>query len=102
LLVVDLPGHAAGQIGLLVRAGLRERYFLVADACWGERSYRELRSPNPIVRAIFDDWGAYKETLGKIQSLSVSEPTIKIVPCHCDQTLAELTPSPSSVGHVHV
>ena len=102
LLVVDLPGHAAGQIGLMVRAETGERYFLVADACWGEKSYRELRAPNPIVRGIFNDWRAYKHTLGKIQALSVREPQIKIVPCHCDQTLAGLHVPHAHSGHTHV
>jgi glyoxylase-like metal-dependent hydrolase (beta-lactamase superfamily II) len=87
ILAVDLPGHATGQIGLLVRAEGGSRYFLVADACWSARSYQELRNPSPFTRIIFADWAAYKKTLGKIKTLSTQEPAVQIVPCHCDQTL---------------
>lgn len=104
VLAVDLPGHAIGQIGLLVRAGNSERYFLVADACWGEYAYREQRPPSALVRAIFANWNDYKTTLSKIHTLSRQEPELKIVPCHCDQTFAHLphdhAPLESDQAHV--
>jgi glyoxylase-like metal-dependent hydrolase (beta-lactamase superfamily II) len=101
VLLVDLPGHAIGQIGLLARSRDGRRYFLVADACWGERAYREMRLPSPVARVIFANWSTYKDTLGKIHRLSRQEPELQIVPCHCDRTLAGL-PHVMPGNHVHV
>ncbi len=92
VMAVDLPGHATGQIGLLLRDENDQQYFLVADACWGQRAYQQMRPPSQIVRSIFSDWEQYKNTLQKIQSVSVESPKLKIVPCHCDQTLHGLSP----------
>ena len=47
LLALPLPGHAAGQIGLLVRTG-PERSLLAADGCWLSESYRRRCMPSPL------------------------------------------------------
>ncbi len=90
ILAVDLPGHAAGQIGLLVHDGSGARFFLVADAAWLGRSFQENRAPLPLMKLIFDDWKVYGETLGKIHALAQRDSALKIVPCHCDRTFHEL------------
>jgi glyoxylase-like metal-dependent hydrolase (beta-lactamase superfamily II) len=87
IVLVDLPGHARGHSGLLVSASDGHRYFLVGDACWSARAYREKRLPFPITRLIFDDWTAYRETLHGLHDLNRRDPDLRIVPCHCSETV---------------
>jgi glyoxylase-like metal-dependent hydrolase (beta-lactamase superfamily II) len=90
LLIVDLPGHAIGQIGLVVNDLAGSCFFLVADAVYGMRSYQELRLPPAILSAIMANPAEYHATAKKIQSVSRQHPQIKIVPCHCEKTFATL------------
>ena len=85
LIAVPLPGHAAGQIGLLFTDGQGHTYFLVADTCWSSRAYRELIEPHPIARLIFDDAAEYRTTLQKLHQLHKAHPDIRIVPTHCNE-----------------
>jgi glyoxylase-like metal-dependent hydrolase (beta-lactamase superfamily II) len=77
-----LPGHARGQLGLLVKTEKRT-YFLIADACWLRESYLENRLPHPIVRLFFDSWSDFKETLLRVQTFAKEYPEVVIVPTHC-------------------
>ncbi|MEO1591835.1 MAG: MBL fold metallo-hydrolase [Cyanobacteria bacterium J06632_22] len=85
LIAVPLPGHAAGQIGLLLTDAQGHTYFLVADTCWSSRAYRELIEPHPITQLIFDDMTQYRETLRKLHQLHKAHPHIRIVPAHCNE-----------------
>ena len=45
LLLLRLPGHACGQLGLLAHTE-RGRILFAADGCWQRRSIRECRPPS--------------------------------------------------------
>ncbi len=92
IFVFELPGHAAGQIGIQLETQKRS-YFLISDACWLKKSYEENILPNPIVRLFFDSWSDYKETLKKIHEFHKKNPTTLIVPTHCFETTSELIQS---------
>lgn len=68
LLLVELPGHAAGHIGALVQtpAGWT---LLAADAAWSEHGYRDLRGPSPLTHLILEDTPAYHHTLQQLHRL---------------------------------
>ena len=83
LIAVRLPGHAAGQMGLFVQATDGERYFLVADACWHSRAYRENILPNQMVRLIFANWRDYCLSFAKINQFHRNHPAVHIIPSHC-------------------
>jgi glyoxylase-like metal-dependent hydrolase (beta-lactamase superfamily II) len=91
LILLPLPGHAAGQVGALVREESGRRYFLIGDACWLEASYRRnLPPPSAVVRLLFDNPGEYVTTLRRIHEFSQVHQEIVIVPSHCPDTLARL------------
>ncbi|MBV8572215.1 MAG: MBL fold metallo-hydrolase [Acidobacteriaceae bacterium] len=91
LLVIDLPGHAAGHIGALVRTSSGQQYLLAADACWLETSYRNnLSPPDWVMRLIIDDRRRYLDTLAKLARLAGKNSELQIVPCHCKNTLPVL------------
>jgi glyoxylase-like metal-dependent hydrolase (beta-lactamase superfamily II) len=90
VVLVDLPGHARGHSGLIVRAGDGQSWFLVADACWTSRSYRERRMPHRVAGLIMDDWGTYRRTLDGLHDFAAAHPDVHIVPCHCAEATEPL------------
>jgi glyoxylase-like metal-dependent hydrolase (beta-lactamase superfamily II) len=88
LIAVCVPGHAVGQMGLFVQADDGERYFLVADACWHSRAYRENILPNPLVRLIFANWRDYRASFAKICQFHRNRPEVHIIPAHCSEVYA--------------
>ncbi len=89
ILAVPLYGHAAGQTGLIVKTE-NQTYFLVGDACWFSKSYRENLPPHPFAGIIFSDKRDYLENLNKLHCLHLNNPEIKILPAHCPETLRYL------------
>lgn len=79
LLIVPLPGHAPGHIGLCV---LTEQgwILLAGDAAWSPTNYRELRGPMAIAHFIMDDKQAYYKTLNKLHVIDKKNIVIKL--CH--------------------
>ncbi len=79
ILVVSLPGHAAGHLGLCV---LTEQgwILLAGDAAWSPSNYRELRGPAKLANLIMDDSRAYYETLHKLHHIDQKQVPIQL--CH--------------------
>jgi glyoxylase-like metal-dependent hydrolase (beta-lactamase superfamily II) len=85
---VPLPGHAIGQMGLLVRAADGQTYLLAADACWHSSAYREDRPPHALANLLFADAAQYRATLHDLHTLHTHAPQINIIPSHCDEARA--------------
>lgn len=86
---VPLPGHAAGQYGVLVETE-KQPYFLIADACWLKKSYEEMVLPSQIVRLFFHSWKDFKESLKRVSNYHKAHPGTTIVPTHCAETTETL------------
>jgi len=86
LIAVDIPGHAAGQIGLLLSTA-EHAYFLCADAVWSSRAYREHRPPHPLAGLIMASRGQYRDSFARVCRLHRQYPDIRIVPSHCGEAL---------------
>ncbi|WP_059412909.1 MBL fold metallo-hydrolase [Cupriavidus basilensis] len=68
ILLVELPGHAAGHIGAFVDT--RDGWVLLAsDAAWSPEGYLEPRGPSRLAHLIMDDPVAYYATLDKLHRL---------------------------------
>ena len=87
--IVDLDGHGAGQIGALLKTKEHDT-FLVADACWLRKSYKQLIFPNAIVRLFFSSWSKYKENLTKLHHFHKAYPEVTIIPTHCNKTTSQI------------
>nr|WP_086939057.1 MBL fold metallo-hydrolase [Thaumasiovibrio occultus] len=89
LYLVDLPGHAAGQLGLLIR--LEQQWlFLLADACWLVDNLRDGVNQHWLANIICDDRKAYKATLNVLRQCYHAASNVLFVPAHCSETLAPL------------
>lgn len=89
MLLVRLPGHARGQIGLLANTA-RGRLFFVADSCWLARSVREDRPPSHLVDFLADDTRALRSTIGHLHAFAAACPDVQIIPSHCPETFAHV------------
>ena len=69
LLLVRLPGHARGQVGLLANTA-RGPIFFVADSCWLAQSVRENRPPSRIGGLIADNAGEMAVTIAGLHTFA--------------------------------
>lgn len=99
ILIYPLPGHAAGQVGILLRTD-KHSYFLIADACWLKKSYQELILPHPIVKLFFSSWKDFKTTLTNIHRFHKAYPETIIVPTHCYETTSLLVANQSGINEL--
>lgn len=86
LLSVDLSGHAAGQFGLFFKTS-QQYVFLVADAVWRSRSYREKIYPKSIAKLIMSHAKQYKQNVDTLHDFHKKQPNVLIVPSHCKEPL---------------
>jgi glyoxylase-like metal-dependent hydrolase (beta-lactamase superfamily II) len=93
ILGVPLPGHAPGQLGLLIRDASDRQVLLAADASWSMRAVTASRMPSVLTRPIIHNWQVYRSTLGVLHRASLSHPEISILPSHCEASLSGYQPS---------
>lgn len=89
LISVDVSGHSESQSGLFINTD-ENIYFLVADACWLSKSYREYILPHPIANIAFSCKKEYLNTLKKLHELHKKRPDINIMPSHCPEFLKKI------------
>jgi len=92
LIGIALPGHAAGQMGLLLQDQAGRDVFLCADACWSHAAFQELRMPSLLARPLMDDWRTYRQTITCLHTLAGRHAELVILPSHCEQSLAAYQP----------
>ncbi|MEQ1840182.1 MAG: MBL fold metallo-hydrolase [Verrucomicrobiales bacterium] len=83
--VIDLPGHAPGQIGIRFTDTTGRSILLAADACWTSDAFRKNRMPHPVTR-LLNEWKPYRTTLRRLHRLHREEPDLLILPTHCPET----------------
>jgi glyoxylase-like metal-dependent hydrolase (beta-lactamase superfamily II) len=93
ILGIPLPGHAPGQLGLLIRDAVDRQVLLAADASWSMRAVAALKMPSLLARPVIHNWQVYRSTLGVLHRASVAHPDISILPSHCNVSLAGYQPS---------
>lgn len=91
VIVLALPGHATGQIGIRFRGVDGTPVLLAADACWVSDGYRLNRPPHRFTGAL-QDLRACQSTLDRLHRLHLEDPSLRILPCHCPETAALAAP----------
>ncbi len=84
IIAVSLPGHARGQMGILLKTG-SQMIFLAADACWQTDNYRNLDYPHLLAKSAIYNYPDFLSTLYKLQELKKNHPEIEIIPSHCQE-----------------
>ena len=83
-MLVELPGHARGQMGLLART-LRGRVLFAADSVWLSASYRERRPPHRMTHLFIDDPAAMRGTIDRLHDFAAANPDVTVIPSHCPE-----------------
>lgn len=86
LLGVELPGHAASQLGMAFRESEGGLVFLVADACWKIEGLERNRPPSRLAYNVFHSRKDYDATFAKLCALKGSQNPPSIIPSHCATT----------------
>jgi glyoxylase-like metal-dependent hydrolase (beta-lactamase superfamily II) len=84
ILLVQLPGHARGQIGALVQAPAGPVLF-IADGAWYRQSIWERRSPARLAGLFVDDLTAVGTTIDRLHTFAQAHPEVTIIPTHCPE-----------------
>ncbi|MGY5956864.1 Metallo-beta-lactamase superfamily protein [Kosakonia sp. BK9b] len=80
IILVPLPGHAAGHIGAFVLTD-NGWTLLAADAAWSPVSYQTLRGPSQLANLVLSDTRAYYHTLTQLNQLW-QRGEVEILLCH--------------------
>ena len=93
LVLVDLSGHTAGQVGMFVNLPSGKRLFLIGDTSWTERGV-EQNKPRPVfvqwISHVDSDRERNSEQLKRIHELHQRDPELLIVPAHDEVVAAGL------------
>lgn len=92
--LAPLPGHAAGQIGLLTSTDTGEMLFFVADAAYSSRAIRRNLSFHPLTRLFTDDHRVATATVGMLHSYAEAFPRLLFLPTHCPEAFARTRAHP--------
>lgn len=98
VVLVDLSGHADGQMGMFINVPEGERVFLIGDTTWTLKGLETQRSRPRFVQwmtGVDKDYEGNAELIHKIHALSKSHPDIKIVPAHDEYVLETLPVFPA-------
>lgn len=87
ILGIDLPGHAASQLGVAFHA--EEPVLLIGDACWKIEGLVRDKKPSRLAYVLFDNSEAYNATFAKLRALHLSARAPLIIPSHCITTWRE-------------
>lgn len=85
LLAVPLSGHHPGHVGLWCETN-EGPAFLIGDACWLERSYRENIGPGMLAKIFLEDAAQFNDTIAQLAELHRRNPHVRIIPTHCPDT----------------
>lgn len=88
LILIELPGHAKGQLGALINTD--PNAFFIADSCWHIDAILKNDLPAKITALIHDDWQQYLQTINQLQKLHRLNQNIDLIPSHCRQTFERL------------
>ncbi|WP_395740686.1 MBL fold metallo-hydrolase [Prosthecobacter sp.] len=98
MLGIDLPGHAASQLGLAFAVENEAApIFLVGDACWKIEGLQQNRPPSRLAYALFHDGKSYDETFAHLRTLHLSSQAPTLIPSHCSTTWAQR----GGTRHIH-
>ncbi len=85
MVALDLPGHAAGQIGLWVHDEKLGDVLLAADAAWSSQAIRKHTLPSRVAYLIKSNPSEYRKNFRLLCELSRVRPDLTIIPSHCSE-----------------
>jgi N-acyl homoserine lactone hydrolase len=98
IILVPLPGHTAGQVGMLIHRANGAHLFLVGDAVWVADNYLKPAPMHPILWSLVSsDQSTALQTLIKLHHFAHQHPEIPMVAMH-DAPMQEALKHPKICG----
>ncbi|GER86966.1 MBL fold metallo-hydrolase [Dictyobacter vulcani] len=86
IVLVPLPGHTPGQVGMFINRAHGSRVFLVGDAAWLSNNYAEPATMHPILWSmVTSDDATARQTLIDLHHFSRRHPEIAMIGMHDGQ-----------------
>lgn len=83
VVLVKLPGHTSGSVGMFVNLNSGKRYFFMGDLTWATEAILSPAEKFSIPRKIVDEnREKVKEAIMKVYYLHKNNPNIQLVPAH--------------------
>lgn len=83
IILVPLPGHTAGQVGMFIHRANGAHLFLIGDAAWIAENYLKPAPMHPILWSLVSsDQSAALQTLIKLHGFASQHPEIPIIAMH--------------------
>jgi N-acyl homoserine lactone hydrolase len=83
IILVPLPGHTAGQMGMFINRSNGARLFLLADAAWLADNYARPATMHPVLWSLVtSDDAIAKQTLVELYHFSRQHPEIAMIGMH--------------------
>jgi glyoxylase-like metal-dependent hydrolase (beta-lactamase superfamily II) len=93
IVLVPLPGHTAGGLGMFVTLESGERYFFIGDASWSAKAIMVPSERIPFARDKVDSSPeAVRQTLVFIHDLWLNNPGLHVMPAHDFEALRSIPP----------
>lgn len=96
VVVVPMPGHTPGSIGVFVRLPDGRRVFHVGDAINHRTQLERLRGRTPAMRRTDTDEPAANRNVGRLRALSDQDPSLLILPAHERDAWKEVFGTPAT------
>lgn len=95
LVLVDVPGHTPGQVGMVVNLPSGRRFLLAGDSFYFPESLERRAPKSRLMRALVKEGPEAQDTLDRLWRLSRDELDIEIVACHDHRIPGRFEPSPA-------
>lgn len=82
IILVPLPGHSIGQLGLLLNISKEERYFLIADSVYVKENYQNNQGGSFLSRFVHFNHRRYKRNFSMLRQLEMAHPHLVMIPSH--------------------
>lgn len=82
MVLVDLPGHAPGQVGMVVNLPSGRRFFLAGDSFYFPDNLERRAPKSRIMQALVKEGPESEETLERLWRLVQEEPDLEMLSCH--------------------
>ncbi|MBE3560135.1 MAG: MBL fold metallo-hydrolase [Ktedonobacteraceae bacterium] len=83
IVLVPLPGHTAGQVGMFINRANGSRLFLLGDAAWVAENYLRPATMHPLMWSmVTSDDATARQTLIELHTFALRHPEITLIAMH--------------------
>ncbi len=96
LVLVPLPGHTPGSLGMFVNLSSGKRYFFTGDLTWAKEGLTVPTERPWLPRRLVDfDPAAVRASIAKVHTLMAQRPSLLVLPSHDDRAQAGVAKFPT-------